>query len=158
MFTGAYNANYRIVQTARDIAILMEGNDSVRIIRLGAQHGPAAIRVFGGDSVGHWEGETLVVETVGFHPAESLKPPAPLYISADAKVTERFTRLSAGEILYQFTVDDPAIFTRAWRGETLLTATKGPIYEYACHEGNYALPGILAGARHLEHEAGEKRP
>jgi hypothetical protein len=110
-----------------------------------------------GDSIGHWEGDTLVVETTNFNPGESLRPyfGNTIYISPEAKVTERFTRVSPTQILYRFTVDDPKVYTKPWTAEMPLNATKGPVYEYACHEGNYALPGILAGAR-LDEKEGRK--
>jgi hypothetical protein len=111
-----------------------------------------------GDSFGWWEGDTLVVETTNFNPGEVLRPgiPTTIFVSKDAKVTERFTRVSATQILYEFKVDDPTAYTRAWRGEMPLNVTKGPIYEYACHEGNYALPSILRGARRAEDAAAGK--
>jgi hypothetical protein len=110
-----------------------------------------------GDSVGWWEGETLVVETTNFNPAEGLRPNMNVsyYMSPDAKVTERFTRVAKDQILYEFTVDDPKTYSRPWRAEMALNATSGQIYEYACHEGNHALEGILAGACQDE-QAGRK--
>jgi hypothetical protein len=110
------------------------------------------MRAWMGQSTGRWEGETLVVETRGFHPGESLRPyfGASLYISPEGRVTERFTRVSADQILYAFEVDDPSIYKQVWKAEMALNAAKGPMYEYACHEGNYSLPGILAGARKAE--------
>jgi hypothetical protein len=155
MLNVLYNNNYQIVQSPGQVAIVVEMNHDVRTIRLNAtSHLPAAIRPWMGDSIGHWEGETLVVETTNFNPGESLRPyfGATMYLSKDAKVTERFTRVSPTQILYQFAVEDPSVFSQTWRGEMPLNATKGPIYEYACHEGNYALPGILAGARQAEKE------
>jgi hypothetical protein len=110
-----------------------------------------------GDSFGWWEGDTLVVETTNFNPGESLRPgiPTTIYLSKDAKVTERFTRVSPTQIFYEFKVDDPKVYTKTWRGEMPINAARGPVYEYACHEGNYALPGILRGARVAE-AAGKK--
>jgi hypothetical protein len=153
MMNVLYNNTYQIQQDADHVAILVEMDHDVRIIRLGAkEHLPAAIRPWMGDSIGHWEGDTLVVETTNFNPGESLRPgiPTVVYLSADAKVTERFTRISATQILYEFKVEDPKVYTKTWRGEMPFNVTRGPLYEYACHEGNYALPGILAGARHAE--------
>jgi hypothetical protein len=111
-----------------------------------------------GDSIGWWEGDTLVVETTNFNAGEQLRPgiPTTFFVSKDAKVTERFTRVSAKQILYEFTVDDPKVYTRPWRGEMPINAAQGPVYEYACHEGNYALPGILRGARYAESQG--KKP
>jgi hypothetical protein len=155
MLNVLYNNNYQIVQTPEQVAIVVEMNHDVRTIRLNAKtHLPPTIRPWMGDSIGRWEGETLVVETTNFNPGESLRPyfGATMYLSKDARVTERFTRVSPTQILYQFAVEDPSVFSQVWRGEMPLNATKGPVYEYACHEGNYALPGILAGARQAEKE------
>lgn len=150
------NSHYQIVQTRDFVAIRMESGRDPRIIRLGGGgHPPPAIRPWAGDSVGHWEGRTLVVETTNLNPGEAFKSPQPLYISRDAKVTERFTRVSAGEIVYDFIVDDPAVYARPWRAQLVFRTSKGPLFEYACHEGNYALPGILAGARHDEQVAAQ---
>jgi hypothetical protein len=159
MLNVLYNNNYQIVQSADAVAIVVEMNHDVRTIWLNAtSHLPANVRPWMGDSIGRWEGETLVVETTNFNPGESLRPyfGATLYLSKDAKVTERFTRISPTQILYEFAVDDPRVFTQTWRGEMPLNAAKGPVYEYACHEGNYALPDILRGARAAEREG--KKP
>jgi hypothetical protein len=145
------NSLYQIVQTRDFVAIRMESGRDPRIIRLRTGgHLPAAIRPWAGDSIGHWEGRTLVVETTNLNPGEAFKSPQALYISKDAKVTERFTRVSAGEIVYDFTVEDPAIYSQTWRAQLVFRAAKGPLFEFACHEGNYALAGVLAGARHEE--------
>jgi hypothetical protein len=155
MLNVLYNNNYQIVQSPEAVAIVVEMNHDVRTIRLNAAgHLPTSIRPWMGDSIGRWEGDTLVVETTNFNPGESLRPyfGATMYLSKDAKVTERFTRVSPTQILYQFEVSDPQIFTQTWKAEMPLNATKGPVYEYACHEGNYALPDILAGARQAEKE------
>jgi hypothetical protein len=158
MLNVLYNNNYQFVQSRDTIAILVEMNHDVRTIRLNTkEHLPANVRPWMGDSIGWWEGDTLVVETTNFNPEEGLRPNMnqSYYMSPDAKVTERFTRVSKDQILYQFTVDDPKTFSRPWKAEMALNATKGPIYEYACHEGNHALDGILAGARQDE-KAGRK--
>lgn len=149
MLNSPYAANYQFVQTVDRLAILAESNSEVRIVRLGGSHAPDAVRSWMGDSVGHWEGETLVVETTNFRPGESARMSS-LFVSTAGKVVERFTRVSAGEIRYQFSVEDPAIYTQVWKGEMPFLAFKGPMYESACHEGNYSLPGILAGARAAE--------
>lgn len=149
-----YNTNYLIVQTPDHVAIWSETGGTARIIRLNASSPlPRNMRPWMGDSIGHWEGRSLVVETTNFNPEEVFKASRPLVISKDAKVTERFTRISADQILYDFTVDDPATFTRPWRGQTLFRATKGPIFEYACHEGNYSMLLELSGARRAEQAA-----
>ena len=101
-----------------------------------------------GHSIGWWEGDTLVVETKNIHPIQERSGAVP--ISETGKVTERFTRVSDKEIFYEYTVEDPKYYSQAWKGEMVLNRSKEPVYEYACHEGNYALHGILAGARVLE--------
>jgi hypothetical protein len=141
-------AGRQIVQTRDEVAILSEMNHDVRIVRLGARHAPLAVRPWMGDSIGHWEGETLVVETVGFHPEEGFR--GPFLISPDARVTERFTRLSPTQILYAFEVDDPANYTEVWKGEAPFNADPGPLYEYACHEGDRDLEEFLSAARRRE--------
>ena len=155
MMNVLYNNTYQIQQAQDHVVIVVEMNHDARIIRLADKRKPPQhIRLWMGDSVGWWEGDTLVVETTNFNPGEQLRPgiPTTFFVSKDAKVTERFTRISERQILYQFTVDDPTIYTKTWRGEMPLNAAKGPVYEYACHEGNYALPGILGGARRAEAE------
>ncbi len=143
-----YNNNYQIVQSKDEVAIVVEMVHDVRHIHLDGGHIPAGMKVWMGDSLGHWEGDTLVVETTNMRPEQNFRG-----ASLGSKIVERFTRISANQIKYSFTVDDPQIYTAAYTGEVALNATKGPIYEYACHEGNYALPGILAGARQQEKEA-----
>jgi hypothetical protein len=153
MLNVLYNNNYQIVQSKDSVAILVEMNHDVRIVRLNTkQHLPNHMRPWMGDSIGWWEGDTLVVETTNFNPGESLRPyfDNSILLSPGAKVTERFTRVSPTQILYRFEVDDPTVYTQVWKAEMPLNSTKGPVYEYACHEGNYALPGILAGARKAE--------
>ena len=146
-----YNNNYQIVQNRDTVVIMVEMVHDARIVRLGGQHRPDSIRTWMGDSIGHWEGDALVVETTHFRRDQSFRG------STDTlKVTERFTRVSPEQIRYQFTVEDPATFTRPWSGEVAMNATNEHIYEYACHEGNYALPGILSGARAQEKEAAQK--
>jgi hypothetical protein len=155
MMNVLYNNTYQIQQAKDHVVIVVEMNHDARIIRLADKsRPPPSVRLWMGDSVGRWEGDTLVVETTNFNPGEQLRPgiPTTFFVSQDAKVTERFTRISAGQILYQFTVEDPKVYTTTWRGEMPLNAAKGPVYEYACHEGNYALPGILGGARQAERE------
>ena len=149
-----YAANYQIVQTRDAVVIVSEIDNEARVVRLNAAHDPPSLRRrWIGDSVGHWEKDTLVIETVGFRGEEAYRAPV-FYIGADAKVTERFTRVSPTEIRYAFTVDDPQTYTEVWRGEMPFRATQGPMYEYACHEGNYSLAGVLEGARYVEAHGG----
>jgi hypothetical protein len=140
----------QIIQTRDEVAILAEMNHDVRIVRLNARHQTRAVRQWMGDAIGWWEGDTLVVETTNFRPGEEYR--AGYLISPDAKVTERFRRVSPTEVRYAFEVDDPATYTQIWRGEMPLRADKGPIYEYACHEGNYSLANMLQGARQAERD------
>ena len=156
MLPVLYNNNYQIVQTPDHVMILVEMVHDVRIIRLKGEHKPANVRQWLGDSVGHWEGETLVVDTTNFSDqnifyedvVEGLQ-----YRSAKSlHVIERFQRTDANTILYRATIDDPTTFTRQWTLEFPFVAAAGPVFEYACHEGNYAMPDILGGARKLEGE------
>jgi len=152
MLNAPYSAFYKIVQTPDAVAILAEMNSEVRIIRLGGARAGVAAAGWTGESVGRWEGETLVVETTNFHPRESGRL-APFFLSPGGRVTERLTRVSPTEIRYAFTVEDSTVLTAPVRGEMPFLASAAPIYEAACHEGNYALPGILAGARKAEADA-----
>ena len=155
MLPVLYNNNYQFVQTPDDVAILVEMNHDVRIVRLDSEHPPAHITPWLGDSIGHWDGDTLVVETTNFHPGQSYRMAIKhqIYIPESARVTERFTRVGPEEVLYEFSVEDENAYTQTWKGEMTLRKTRGPIYEYACHEGNYSMPGILAGARYSERKA-----
>ena len=158
MLPVLYNNNYQFVQSPGHVMILVEMNHDARIIRMDAEHLPDDVRPWLGDSVGRWDGDTLVVETTNFHPGQSFRAAIKhqFYMTRDAVVTERFTRVSEDEIDYSFEVDDPGAYTDTWKGEMALRRTEGPIYEYACHEGNYALPGILAGARLQENPPEEE--
>jgi hypothetical protein len=138
-----------IVQTRDHVAIVAESNQTARIIRLGGTHAPKALRQWMGDAVGRWEGPTLVVETTNFHPAQYRTPGG-----GETKVVERFTRTGPAEIHYAYTVENPALYTQRWRGEMVLRPSRGPLFEFACHEGNYALENILRGGRVAEAEAG----
>jgi hypothetical protein len=152
MLNVLYNNHIEFYQKPDRIAILVEMNHNTRMVRINEEHRPDAMRQWLGDSVGHWEGDTLVVNTTNFHPDNSPRSAIRhyLYLSPDAKVEERFTRVSDNTILYEFTVEDPEIFTQPWKAQMPLWKAEGPIYEYACHEANYSLPGILAGARREE--------
>ena len=146
--TGAYNANYIIVQTADHVMIMSEMVHDVRIIRLGEPSPiPEDVRPWFGDSWGRWEGDALVVETTNINPQQRLRGVAP---SKQMRVTERFTRVDEETILYEFTVDDPTMYTQPWGGEIPIRKFDAKLYEYACHEGNYSLAGVLSGARYQE--------
>ena len=146
-----YNNNYQIVQTSDSVMILVEMVHDARIVRLNSKHRPSSMRTWMGDSIGRWEGDTLVVETTNFRGDQSFRG-----ASENLKVIERFTRASPEQIVYAFRIEDPSTFTQSWGGEVAMNATQDNIYEYACHEGNYALPGILAGAREAEKTAVKK--
>jgi hypothetical protein len=147
-----YNNTYQIVQTKDEVAILVEMVHDVRHVRMNAkEHLPASYRPWFGDSIGRWEGETLVVETTNFSPKQAFRGS-----SENLKVTERFTRVAKDHLLYQFKVEDPTVWDTAWSGEYEFTPAQGAVYEYACHEGNYGLEGILAGARAEEAAAAGK--
>jgi len=155
MMNVLYNNNYQIQQSRDHVVIVVEMNHDARMIPIVDRNQPrVSLQKWMGDSIGWWEGDTLVVETTHFNPQESLRPyfGASLFLSPDARVSERFTRTSDSQILYEFSVDDPKVFSQVWRAQMAMNATQGPMYEYACHEGNYALPGILGGARLAEKE------
>ena len=145
-----YNNNYQIVQTKDHVAIVVEMVHDVRNVRLNSQHLPSNVRPWMGDSIGRYEGDTLVVETTNF-------PQRQAYQGAweKLKVTERFTRVGANRLHYAFTVEDPTIWDTAWGGEYEFYPLNGKIAEYACHEGNYAMEGILSGARQEERMAAQ---
>jgi hypothetical protein len=151
MLSSAYNNNYQILQTPGYVVIFIEMIHDVRIIPLdGRPHLPSNIRQWMGDPRGHWESNTLVVDSTNFTAKNPFRGS-----DRNLHLIERFTRIDADAILYRFTVDDPTAFTRIWTGEVAMTRTPGPIYEYACHEGNYSMTNILSGARAEEKAAEE---
>jgi hypothetical protein len=140
----------QVVQTADHVAILVEKYHDVHIVRMrDVEHSPATVTSWMGDAVGRWDGETLVIENGNFC-AAGLSRYGRLKLSTSATVLERFTRTSATDLLYEFSVTDPTLYTQTWRAEMPFRASKGPIYEYTCHEGNYSLTNMLAGSRRLE--------
>ena len=145
MLPVLYNNNYQIVQTPDYVMILVEMVHDARIIRINGTHAPASVRQWFGDSIGHWEGDTLVVDTTNFS-----DQPGFYFGTRNLHVIERFTRVGPNDILYKATVDDPSTFEKQWTMEFPFVATAGPIYEYACHEGNYAMTDIMGGARAME--------
>jgi hypothetical protein len=143
MMPVLYNNNYQIVQSKDTIMILVEMVHDVRLIRMdGGPHLPSTITKWLGDSIGHWEGDTLVVDTTNFTTKTHYQGTGP-----ELHVIERFKRTDDHTILYRFTIDDPKVYTKQWTAEYPFLATNDNIYEYACHEGNYAMPDILGGAR-----------
>ena len=153
MMPGFYNHNYQILQTPGYVAILVEMIHDARIIPMdGRDHVDGNVRQWLGDSRGRWEGDTLVVETTNL-PHVDQRNVAVFGTSEQGRVIERFTRTAAGTMDYQVTVDDPATFTAEWTASIPMRRVEGPIFEYACHEGNYGLTNILAGHRREEAEA-----
>ena len=150
MINGLYNNYYQIIQTEDYVVVRTEMISHARIIPLDSQHIKGAIQPLFGESIGYWEGDTLVVETTNFSPWQV---ETSVSLSPQGKVTERFTRVSDSQILYQFSIDDTQYYEQVWHGELNFNAVDVQVYEFACHEGNYALPGILAGARVQEKDA-----
>jgi hypothetical protein len=147
-----YNNNYQIVQTKDHVMIMTEMVHDARIIRMGGEHPPKSVRQWLGDSIGRWEGDTLVVETTNFHPLQQYRG-----ASENLKVTERFTRTGPDTIVYKFTIDDPTTFSAPWSGELPFNRIDEMVFEYACHEGNYALANILSGERAKERRETEQK-
>ena len=133
-----YNNNMEIVQSADSILIEVEMVHDARIVHMNAKHQPSNVRQWFGDSIGHWEGDTLVVETTNFNDQTHYRGS-----SMNLKVTERFTRVSEKTIEYRATMEDPSTWTKPWSIELAFSSVPGPLYEYACHEGNYAIVSIL---------------
>jgi hypothetical protein len=146
MTPGAYNNNVQIIQSGNTVVIVNEMVHNARVIPTdGRPH--TKLRQWSGDSRGHWEGNTLVVETINFRRETSLQGS-----TANTTVVERFTRIDNDTLKYEFTVTDPTAYTQPWTASMPMTKIPGPIFEYGCHEGNYALPNILAGARAQERQ------
>lgn len=152
MLPNTYNNNVQIVQAAGYVALLNEMIHAVRIVPTdGRPH--AGVRLWAGDSRGRWAGDTLIVDPTNFYADADFVAAASFRgASRDLRLIERFTRVDADTLLYEFTVDDPATWTGRWTAQVPMTKTNEPIFEYACHEGNYSMPNILSGAR-----AGERR-
>jgi hypothetical protein len=156
IFTPIYNNNYQFVLTASHLVIGVEMVHDARIIPIyanaseaRAHHKPDVIKPWMGDSVGWWEGDTLVAESINLNPVQAEQ--GQIRLSPKGRVTERFQRWADDEIFYSFTVDDPETYAQPWTVENSFRP-QSRVYEYACHEGNYAMPGILIGARKLERE------
>jgi hypothetical protein len=156
MMPSFYNNNYQIVQAPGYVTILVEMIHDARVIPIdtpaGARpHVDASVRQWMGDPRGHWDGNTLVVETTNFNDKTRFQR-----AGANMRLVERFTRTAPDTITYEFTVDDPSVFSRPWTAQIPMKRTDGPIIEYACNEGNYAMEGMLAGARADEKKAASK--
>ena len=161
MLNNIYNSNYQILQTAKYVVIEIEMIHDARGVPVFASkaaaqaaHGPAALALWLGDSTAWWEGDTLVIETVNVNAEQGRA--GPIFLTPKGRVTERLTRVSAKQIDYGFEVEDGTYYTRPWKAEMSLNAGPKAIYEYACHEGNYALPDILSGMRAGERAAAGK--
>jgi hypothetical protein len=149
MLPTAYNNNYEIVQTPGFVGIDVEMVHQVRRIPVdGSPHEPANVRQWMGDSRGHWEGDTLVIDTTNFTDMTAFRG-----ADENLHMTERLTRTDADTIIYRFTIDDPTAFTKPWTGELAFVKSEGLLYEYACHEGNLGMSGILSSARADEKKA-----
>ncbi len=146
----ALDSHIQILRTRDQVVILTEYGADLRIVALTKTHAPKVLWSQLGDSIGRWEGNTLVIETVGMPDADRVRIAPTLIVPGDATVIEHLTPISDVELLYQFTVVDPKTYAAPWLGEFSWFRTKLPMYEHACHEGNYSLPNILAGARHEE--------
>ncbi len=152
-----YNNLTQIVQTLSHVVLLAEMNHDARIVRMNSEHQDPPLYPWLGDSIGYYEGETLVVETTNFHAQQGMRSSLEhrFYGSQQMKVTERFMRTGAETILYQFTVDDPANYSQPWSGELPMNANGERVFEYACHEGNYGMFNILRGKRVEERRENE---
>ena len=133
---------FQIVQTPDHVMIMAELLHEVRIVRIGGQHMSSAVRQWMGDSIGHWEGDTLVVDTTNFNAQTKF-----MGASENLHVVERFKPIDGNTFLYRATIEDPSVFSKPWVIEYPFARSPGPMYEFACHEGNYALPNILKAAR-----------
>jgi hypothetical protein len=140
---GPYNNNVQVVQSRDHVAIVNEMIHDARIVPIGGgPHLPDRLRRWQGDPRGHWDGDTLVVDTTNFSDRTNFRG-----ADENLHLVERFTRIDADTLMYEFTVDDPTAFTKPWSGAIPMVRSDQPIYEYACHEANYAMSGILRGAR-----------
>ena len=147
----------QILQTRDAVVILTEYGPDLRIIPFAKDHGPAKLTGPLGDAIARWEGDTLVIETIRLPSADAVRPFPVLLVPKSAVVEERYTRVGPRELLYQYTVRDPAIYTGPWLAEYSLSRQAHPILEFACHEGNYSLPNILSGARARDRERAKPR-
>jgi hypothetical protein len=155
MIPEPYNNNYQIVQSPGVVAILPEMNHDVRVIHTDGGAAPAGVRQWHGESRGRWEGDTLVIETTNFRVNQQSHFGVAYRGLSDEnlKVTERLSRLDADTLLYRATIEDPTVYSKPWTMEETFSKAAGPLFEYACHEGNYGMVGILEGIRKQEKDA-----
>jgi len=155
MMPAGYNSDLQIAQGPGYVTVVQEMIHDTRIIPTDARpHLPESVHQWFGDARGHWEGDTLVVETTNFTNRTSIQNTP---TTDKLKVTEKFSRVDANTVLYQFTVDDPGTWTKPWSGELAMTKIDTPLYEYACHEGNYGMANNLSGQRAVEKKAAEQK-
>ena len=150
MLPYSYNSNYQILQTGNDLMINVEMAHDTRVVHMdGRGHLPGSIRMWLGDSIGRWDGSTLVIDTANFNNGGGFFGDAGGMFGSDGNlhVIERLSLPDPNTIFYQFEVRDPTAFTRSWKGELTMNRATGPVYEYACHEGNYAMPNLLKNFR-----------
>jgi len=153
MVPSAYNNNMQLVQTPQHIVILNEMIHSARVVDMSRRtHLPPSLRSLTGDSIGRWDGDTLVVDTTNFSHDRAFRG-----ATAKMHLVEKFTRVDRETLRYDFTVDDPATWTRSWTVSIPMVKSAQLIYEYACHEANYALEGVLKGARYQEKQTAPTR-
>ena len=154
MMPPGYNPAYQIIQGPGVVMILIENQHEVRVIPTDNRpHAPASVKPWLGDSTGRWEGNTLVVETMNFNPRTltgTFQGTSP-----DLKVIERFTRINEDSFKYEFTIDDPKTWTKTWKGEMPFVKINGPVFEHACHEGNFGIANTLNAVRQEEKRAAE---
>jgi hypothetical protein len=154
--TGSSNQR-RIVQTPKEIVFHTEYGDEVRIIPLTDTHKPKVFHSALGDSIARWDGDTLVIETIGLPDKDRVRLFPTMLVPGTAKVVEKLTRLSPTELLYQYTIEDPSVYTRPWLAEYSMYLTDKPMYEFSCHAGNYSLPNIMRAERIKEEKAAAKK-
>ena len=152
---GPYNNNYQVIQTPTHVVILHEMIHDARIIPISnTPHVGSDVRLWAGDPRAHWEGDSLVIESTNFMALQEY-PFEPRTSVEKMRLVEKLTRSNEGTLLYEFTVDDPSTYARPWKAELAMPKGDGQIFEYACHEGNYGMIGILAGSRETERKATE---
>ena len=159
MLIAPANMQRRIVQTPGNLVIHTEAMSDLRIFRIGGDRPAKALQSWYGQTIAHWEGDTLVAETTHFRPNDTIRMAngfTPLVVRQTSTLVERFTLIAPDELLYQFTVLDPDVYSRSWMAEYSMIRVTQPMFEFACHEGNYSMSNILLGARVVEQRAARK--